>query len=56
MPNPDPLLKSFSLLYLVYYFGLSFYLSGKMLKARHVVREAAENPALPAPDRRIGLP
>ena len=27
MPNPDPLLQTLSLLYLVYYFGLSFYLS-----------------------------
>ena len=36
MPNPDPLLRALSLFYLVYYFGLSFYLSGKMLKARRV--------------------
>jgi phosphatidylcholine synthase len=36
MPNPDPLLQTLSLLYLVYYFGLSFYLSRKMLKARRV--------------------
>ena len=42
MPNPDPLLKSFSLLYLVYYFGLSFYLSGKMLEARHLREEPVE--------------
>lgn len=34
MPNPSPLLQTFSLLYLVYYFGLSLYLSGKMLKNR----------------------
>ena len=34
MPNPDPFLQTFSLLYLVYYFGLSLYLSGKMLKNR----------------------
>src|ERR671939_1179283 len=33
MPNPSPLLQVLSLLYLVYYFGLSLYISGKMLKA-----------------------
>src|ERR687886_216107 len=36
MPNPSPLLQTFSLLYLVYYFGLSLYISGKMLKARRL--------------------
>jgi phosphatidylcholine synthase len=34
MPEPDPLLLGFSILYLFYYFGLSLYLSSKMLKAR----------------------
>jgi phosphatidylcholine synthase len=34
MPEPDTLLLGFSILYLFYYLGLSFYLSGKMLKAR----------------------
>jgi hypothetical protein len=42
MPNPDPLFKYFSLLYLVYYFGLSFYLSGKMLEARRLREEPVE--------------
>jgi phosphatidylcholine synthase len=32
MPDPDPLLRAFSLIYLVYYFTLSFYISGKLLK------------------------
>jgi phosphatidylcholine synthase len=30
MPKPDPLLLSFSILYLFYSFGLSLYLSSKM--------------------------
>jgi phosphatidylcholine synthase len=30
MPEPDPLLLGFSVLYLFYYFGLSLYLSSKM--------------------------
>jgi phosphatidylcholine synthase len=30
MPEPDPLPLGFSVLYLFYYFGLSFYLSSKM--------------------------
>jgi phosphatidylcholine synthase len=34
MPEPDPLLLGFSILYLFYYFGLSLYLTGKMLEAR----------------------
>jgi phosphatidylcholine synthase len=34
MPEPDPLILGFSILYLFYYFGLSLYLSGKMLAAR----------------------
>jgi phosphatidylcholine synthase len=35
MPDPDPLLLTFSILYLFYYFGLSFYLSSKLLEERH---------------------
>jgi phosphatidylcholine synthase len=34
MPKPDPLILAFSILYLFYYFGLSLYLSGKILEAR----------------------
>ncbi len=34
MPDPDPLVLSFSILYLFYYFGLSLYLSGKLLEER----------------------
>ena len=34
MPEPDPTILGFSILYLVYYFGLSLYLSGKLLEAR----------------------
>src|SRR5688500_4419089 len=30
MPDPDPRILTFSILYLFYYFGLSFYLSSKM--------------------------
>src|SRR5215210_1145582 len=40
MPNPDPVLQTLSLLYLVYYFGVSFYISWKMLKARRAAQEA----------------
>jgi phosphatidylcholine synthase len=36
MPDPDPILRTLSLLYLVYYFGLSFYISSRMRKPRHV--------------------
>jgi phosphatidylcholine synthase len=36
MPDPDPILRTLSLLYLVYYFGLSFYISLKILKTRSV--------------------
>ena len=35
MPEPDALLLGFSILYLFYYFGLSLYLTGKMLKTKH---------------------
>jgi phosphatidylcholine synthase len=34
MPDPDPLVLAFSVLYLFYYFGLSLYLSGKIFEAR----------------------
>jgi phosphatidylcholine synthase len=34
MPEPDPLILGFSILYLFYYFGLSLYLSGKLLEKR----------------------
>ena len=34
MPRPDPLVLGFSVLYLCYYFGLSLYLSARMLEAR----------------------
>jgi phosphatidylcholine synthase len=34
MPAPDPQILGFSILYLFYYFGLSLYLSGKLLEAR----------------------
>ena len=38
MPEPDPRILAFSILYLVYYFGLSFYLSVKMLEERREQR------------------
>ena len=41
MPNPDPVLRALSLLYIVYYFGLSFYLSARMLKTRRAQRTDA---------------
>jgi phosphatidylcholine synthase len=41
MPAPDPLILSFSILYLFYYFGLSFYLSSKLLEA-HREQQATE--------------
>ena len=41
MPDPDPLLLALSLLYLVYYFGLSLYISGKMLRARRTEQAEA---------------
>ncbi len=34
MPEPDPMLLTFSILYLFYYFGLSLYLSTKMFEER----------------------
>lgn len=42
MPEPDPGLLAFSLLYLVYYLSLSLHLSGKMLKARRPAEEVAD--------------
>src|ERR671932_953074 len=33
MPEPDPLVLNFSTLYLFYYFGLSFFLTGKLLES-----------------------
>ena len=41
MPDPDSLVLSFSILYLFYYFGLSLYLSGKLLEA-HREQQATE--------------
>jgi phosphatidylcholine synthase len=39
MPEPSSVLLTFSLLYLIYYFGLSLYISSKMLeKPRHLLR------------------
>ncbi len=40
MPDPNPLILTFSLVYLFYYFGLSFYLSLKMLEARRMEEQA----------------
>ncbi len=42
MPEPDGLIMGFSLLYLFYYFGLSLYLSGRILAARRLQEEVAE--------------
>jgi phosphatidylcholine synthase len=42
MPDPDPLILVFSILYLFYYFGLSLYLSGKMLEARRLEEQTSE--------------
>ena len=41
MPEPDPLILGFSILYLFYYFGLSLYLSGKMLEERRAQESEA---------------
>ena len=43
MPRPDPLILGFSILYLCYYFSLSFYLSAKMPEARRLEQEATEH-------------
>jgi phosphatidylcholine synthase len=42
MPNPDAPLLLFSLLYLVYYFGLSLYLTGRILADRHLQEEVTD--------------
>src|SRR5919107_1224881 len=42
MPEPDPLVLGFSILYLLYYFGLSLYLSGKLFEARRLEEEIAD--------------
>ena len=42
MPEPDTLVLGFSLAYLFYYFGLSLYLSGKLLAARRLQEELAD--------------
>jgi len=41
MPEPDDLILDLSLAYLVYYFGLSLYLSAKMLEARRMEEREA---------------
>jgi phosphatidylcholine synthase len=41
MPDPDPPILAFSILYLVYYFGLSLYLSGKLFEARRTQERQA---------------
>ena len=41
MPNPDPRILAFSILYLVYYFGLSLYLSAKLLEAHRTQQREA---------------
>ena len=41
MPDPDPLILAFSILYLVYYFG-SASTSGKLLEAQRLEEETAE--------------
>jgi phosphatidylcholine synthase len=41
MPEPDPLLLGFSILYLFYYFGLSLYLTGKMPQTKRAEQPKA---------------
>ncbi len=41
MPDPDPLILIFSILYLFYYFGLSLYLSSKLLEERRAQESEA---------------
>jgi phosphatidylcholine synthase len=36
MPDPDPILRTLSLLYLLYYFGVSFFISWKTLKPQRM--------------------
>ena len=45
MPDPSALLLGFTILYLVYYLGLSLYLSTKMLQARRDAEEEARSAA-----------
>ena len=52
MPDPDPLILA-SILYLVYYFGLSLYLSGKLLEAQRLEEETAEVKVLRAEDTSV---
>jgi phosphatidylcholine synthase len=42
MPDPTPALLIFAVAYLLYYFGLSFYLSARMLEARRVEEHEIE--------------
>jgi phosphatidylcholine synthase len=39
LPEPDDMILGFSLAYLVYYFGLSFYLSARMLEERRAAEQ-----------------
>ena len=41
LPEPDPFVLAYSLVYLVYYFGLSLYLSGKMFEERRAQESEA---------------
>jgi phosphatidylcholine synthase len=41
MPEPDPLILGFSILYLFYYFGLSLHLSGRLLEKRRARESGA---------------
>jgi phosphatidylcholine synthase len=41
MPDPDLRILAFSILYLVYYFGLSLYLSAKLLEAHRTQQREA---------------
>ena len=41
MPEPDPLILGFSILYLFYYFGLSLFLSGKLFRKRRAQKTEA---------------
>ena len=41
LPKPDPFVLAYSLVYLLYYFGLSLYLSGKMLEERRAQESEA---------------
>lgn len=41
MPNPEPLVLGFSILYLVYYLGLSLHLNAKMIEERRAEQSEA---------------